>query len=116
MDRHTVLTDFAAELRRLGPANFLYADGDALFVHGDRRRQRPGGKAAAPGLWVLQKKCTIQPSAQSAKDQADQVGVAVEPMEQFLTLVASLPLTEEAWVPLAQGELLIVREGSVTAL
>lgn len=115
LDRHTVLADFAAELRTLGPANFLYADGDALFVHGDRRRQVSGGKAAAPGLWVLQKKCTFLPSAQSAKERADQVGVAVEPMEQFLTLVASLPLTEEAWVPVAEGELLIVREGSVTA-
>ncbi len=29
---------FAADLRRLGPANFIYSDGDALFAHADRRR------------------------------------------------------------------------------
>ncbi|MBA4265556.1 MAG: class II glutamine amidotransferase [Comamonadaceae bacterium] len=112
-DRHTVLGAFAAEMRSLGPANFLYADGDSLFVHGDRRKQQPSGKTAAPGLWVLQKKCALQQPRHSAEEQANQVGVAVEPAEQFLTLVASVPLTDEAWVPLAQGELLVVREGSV---
>lgn len=111
--RRAVLDAFAAELRKLGPANFLYADGDAIFVHGDRRKQRLTGKTAAPGLWVLQRKCTIQQSPQTIQEKAAEVGVAVEPEEQFLTLVASLPLTDEPWAPLAEGELLVVRAGVI---
>lgn len=34
--RASLLAAFAADLRPLGPANFLYADGDALFAHGNR--------------------------------------------------------------------------------
>jgi predicted glutamine amidotransferase len=41
-ERLGLLTAFAAELRALGPANFLYADGDAVFAHGHERTQ-PGG-------------------------------------------------------------------------
>lgn len=110
--RHAVLVEFAAHLKALGPANFLYADGDTLFVHGDRRKQSLSGLTAAPGLWVLQKKCAVQPASQPAQEQAQEAGVSVEPDDQRLTLVASLPLTDEAWVPLAEGELLVVRNGS----
>lgn len=112
-ERHSVLVAFAAELRKLGPSNFLYADGDALFVHGDRRKQPLSGTTAAPGLWILQKKCSFVQSVQATQAQADDVGVAVESREQLLALVASLPMTDEAWVPLAQGTLLVVREGVV---
>ena len=28
------MSSFASEVRALGPANFLYSDGDALFAHG----------------------------------------------------------------------------------
>jgi predicted glutamine amidotransferase len=38
IDRITVIARFAHNIRKLGPANFLYADGDALFAYGDRRR------------------------------------------------------------------------------
>ena len=55
--RMSLLASFAVDLRTLGPANFLYADGDALFAHGHRRRQRAGGRAEPPGLWVLQRHC-----------------------------------------------------------
>lgn len=33
---------FAADLRAIEPANFLYADGDALFAHGHKRLQGGG--------------------------------------------------------------------------
>lgn len=54
--RREVVDGLAAELRELGPANFLYGDGDALFAHGDgppsRRRHDPsaGSVAAAQAL------------------------------------------------------------------
>jgi predicted glutamine amidotransferase len=52
-DRLALLERFAAELRTMGPANFLYADGDVLFAHGHRRIQRATGKVEPPGLWML---------------------------------------------------------------
>lgn len=41
-ERLAVVTGFAQQLRGLGPANFLYADGQILFIHSDRRRSGPG--------------------------------------------------------------------------
>jgi glutamine amidotransferase len=60
--RLSVIATFAAELRCLGPANFLYADGDALFAHGDRRLQR-SGRAEPPGLWMRQRQCPPEPAS-----------------------------------------------------
>ncbi|MFN3628081.1 MAG: class II glutamine amidotransferase [Parvibaculum sp.] len=51
--RHEAVSAFAANLRKFGPANFLYSDGDALFAHGDRRKQASTGKVSPPGLVVL---------------------------------------------------------------
>ncbi|NDV50333.1 hypothetical protein G0D83_12085 [Yangia sp. PrR003] len=39
-ERLGLVAGFAAELRRLGPANFLYADGDH-FAHAHPRRTEP---------------------------------------------------------------------------
>jgi glutamine amidotransferase len=55
--RLALLGSFAAELRALGPANFLYADADALFAHGHRRKQPGQAHAAPPGLWWLAQEC-----------------------------------------------------------
>ena len=46
--RLNLIADFAADLRPFGPANFLYADSDVLFVHADRPSQ-PGGEIQPPG-------------------------------------------------------------------
>ncbi len=108
--RMALLADFAADLRALGPANFLYADGDALFAHGNRRIQPALGRIEPPGLWVLQRHCT--PPDLSPEGQG---GVAVAHEERAIVWVASVPLTDEAWRPLAEGELLAIRAGEVLA-
>ena len=46
--RTEVVSRFGAALRELGPANFLYCDGDALFAHADRRHQSDGSPDGAP--------------------------------------------------------------------
>lgn len=58
--RLAVVTRCAAELRAMGPANFLYSDGELLFGHGHRRTQSDG-TIAPPGLWVLHRECAIDP-------------------------------------------------------
>ena len=66
--RLAVVSCLAQELRQLGPANFLYADGELLFAHGHRRLQ-PDGSTAAPGLHVLHREMdtpnSLSPSARA---------------------------------------------------
>lgn len=94
-DRFQQVGAFAAELRSLGPANFLYSDGEVVFAHGHRRRG-DDGEIKPPGLHVLCRQCMEH------GDVAQQVA-----------LVASVPLTAEAWRPLAEGELIALHEGRV---
>jgi glutamine amidotransferase len=75
--RVALLAEFASDLRALGPANFLYADGDALFAHGNRRIQPALGRIEPPGLWLLSRHCTPpEPSPES------QGGVSVDQGER----------------------------------
>jgi len=37
------------------------------------------------------------------------------PLAQELTLVASVPLTDEPWEPIAEGEVIALKEGLVRA-
>lgn len=109
--RWAVLAACAADLRRLGPANFLYADGDALFAHGHRRIQPALGRIAPPGLWLLQRQCPPVGRAPEA-----QGGVAIAAGERTVAWVASVPLTDDAaWRPLAEGELVAVHAGEFLA-
>ncbi len=108
--RLSVLADFSAELRALGPANFLYADGDTLFVHGHRRVQQASGRIEAPGLWRRQQHCTPADSAPTHRD-----GVSIAPARRSVIWVTSVPFADEGWLALGEGELLAVRNGSVLA-
>lgn len=104
--RFDTVTSFANELGELGLANFLYSDGELLFVHGHRRKQ-PDGEYKAPGLYVLHRQCTVRdPYAETA-------GVSVTSTDQDVILVASVPLTVEAWQPLKQGEVLMISRGEI---
>ena len=102
--RIAVVAQFAADLRRLGPANFLYADGDTLFAHGHRRIQ-PSGQILPPGLFLLARQCTDADEAVCAD------GVAIASDLQEVVLIASVPLTDEQWRPFSEGELVAVSAG-----
>lgn len=109
-ERLSLIAAFAADLRVLGPANFLYADGDTLFAHGHKRLQAGSAHAQPPGLWTLQRHC-----APSDPLPAHQAGVAIAQEERVSLLIASVPLTNEAWQPLAESELVAVRHGQLLA-
>lgn len=106
--RREIVEGFAAELRELGPANFLYCDGNALFAHGDRRHQGDGTNRP-PGLWWLQRHC-------SAGGELGAAGLRIEARgdEQDVVLFASVPLTAEGWAPLSRGEVLVADSGGLT--
>ena len=91
----------------MGPANFLYSDGDALFAHGDRRKQAKTAKVEAPGLVFLQRWCQ-----RSAKGLVAN-GVSVESADQTVTLVASVALTADPWQAFAEGEVIAFSKGRV---
>ena len=103
--RKQVVAGFGAALRQLGPANFLYSDSDALFAHADRRHHSDDS-IRPPGLWRLARRC-----AAGGELAADGLRIASDSGEQEVFLVASVPLTTENWMPLAEGELLVARHG-----
>ena len=109
-DRFAVVTGFAARMREIGPANFLYADGITLFAHG-HRRTRSDGAVTPPGLWVLRRTCA------NDGDALARAGVDLQSTghPQELTLLASVPLTAEAWRPLEEGEVIAIEDGAVAS-
>jgi glutamine amidotransferase len=106
--RLETVADFAAWLRPLGPLNFVYSDGEALFVHAHRRIQSDGG-VRPPGLHLLVRSCNEQ-----AVDLTES-GVMLAPVAQELALVASVPLTDEPWEPISEGEVVALTQGVVWA-
>ncbi len=104
--RFQIVARYAAELRELGPANFLYSDGELLFAHGHRRTQADG-QIAPPGLTVLARRSAAE------RDALPAAGVTLETElgPQNLILFASVPLTDEDWRPLREGEIVMVRDG-----
>lgn len=94
-DRLRVVREMGSALATLGPANFLYTDGDAIFAHAHRRRQ-DGGEIRPPGLHLLCRTCAAPADA-----------------KQEVVLIASVPLSGERWEPLAEGEVVVLREGRI---
>lgn len=105
--RLAVIAKFAAELRQLGPANFLYADGDTLFAHSHRRLNPATGEIMPPGLYMLSRRCGDANQSVSAE------GVSVAPGFQEVVLVASVPLSAENWQPMVEGGVVAIAAGRV---
>jgi glutamine amidotransferase len=106
--RLTRICEFASELGKIGLANFVYCDSEVLFAHGHRRKQ-PDGAFKAPGLHLLHRQCARTDS------YADTAGVSITSPGQKVVLVASVPLTAEAWEPLVEGEVIAIANGEVAA-
>lgn len=107
-----VIAEFAAEVRRLGSANFLYSDGDALFAHGHRRRHEEGGRmteAKPPGLCLHRRRCAAGGDRVACDGLT--VDVAGQGAEQEVMLLASVPLTAEDWTPLPEGTVIALKAG-----
>lgn len=113
-DRLRVIDAVAAELRPLGPANFLYTDGDTLFAHADRRTQ-PDGRIVPPGLMMLRRPCDCDPDAAigAAIDSGSGVAIESRGMPQAVVEIASVALTGEEWQPVPQGQILALRGGAI---
>jgi glutamine amidotransferase len=105
--RLTLIAAFASQLRQLGPANFLYADSEILFAHGDRRIQVSDGSTRAPGLLLLERRC------QDPKETLNASGMSTALSFQDSVLVASVALTNGPWRAFTEGELVAISLGKV---
>lgn len=107
--RFEVVQRFAQSVRKLGPANFLYSDGEVLFVHADRRLQPGTQEVTAPGLYLYSCRCELP------DEGVKTAGITVAPGFQEVVLVTSVPLTTDgsAWLALEEGELLAIAEGKL---
>ncbi|MCF8155902.1 MAG: class II glutamine amidotransferase [Rhodoferax sp.] len=103
--RLAVVQAFAADLRELGPANFLYSDGEVLFAHAHQRHQSDD-TIRAPGLWRLARHC-----AEGGVFEGSGLQISARGSEQDVVLIASVPLSHENWQPLAEGAVIAVRHG-----
>ena len=105
-DRLAVISVFAEKMRTLGIANFTYSDGDALFIHADRRIQQDG-EIREPGLWLHR---------QRVRDNIEAVsggGIEIDSPPQRIVMAASVPLFDNDWEPLPAGTLIALRNGDV---
>jgi glutamine amidotransferase len=106
-ERLEIISQFAQEVRGYGQANFLYSDGETLFVHAHRRRwEEKGGfsEPRPPGLSII------------SLDEAElsTMGLHIKGQEEedtVITLVASVPLTAEGWQPLPEGSIIALCQG-----
>jgi glutamine amidotransferase len=105
--RHAAFAAFAAEMRPLGIANFLYSDGDFVFGHGHRRTQADG-IVAPPGLW-----CRHRHRAGTPAPPGVAITAGAGDGGQEITLLASVPVTEGDWRPLGEGEIVVVAAGEL---
>lgn len=105
--RYEVISAFAMEISDFGPANFIYSDGEYLFIYSHKRKQKGRDGYHPPGLHILNRIC--RPEYRMV--QVPGVNTTVTDKTQQIVLVATVPLTDEAWIPLDQGELRVARRG-----
>ena len=110
--RFEVFSRFADEMRELGSANFLFFDGQRLFVHADRRRfetEEGLSERREPGLNIR----SFDESHKGHHWQAS--GASIPDICGPLHLFASVPLDPDGWEPLPRGEALVLRDGAIEA-
>ena len=108
--RLEVISEVAQQLRSLGPANFLYSDGEILFVHSHRRRweEKDGfSEPKPPGLSFISLKVA----------QLETMGLQLQDCDTqgIIALVASVPITKDNWQPLSEGMILALDKGKELA-
>lgn len=123
-ERLQVLKQKFDHLATLGQANCLYSDGEYLYAYADERKQA-NGQVEPPGLYYLQRQCGRDQQALSLTgvelQKADVSSAAASASsasatEQSLVIFASVPLSDEAWLPLQQHQLVAVRDGRIVAV
>ncbi|PWI33796.1 class II glutamine amidotransferase [Vibrio albus] len=93
--RINTITQVFTKLAKLGPANFIYSDGNYLYAFANKRIQI-NGKIEPPGMYCLIRQCN-----------------EAEGNSQKVVLFSSVPLTKENWQPVPSGQLFIAHSGTL---
>ena len=105
-ERYAIISAFAVQMRHYGIANFIYSDSDYIFIHSHKRKAPKDGKPFSPGLHILYRVCPLEPAGKSID------GLQLKYLQpQQVILVASVPLSDENWQALDEGELRVLRNG-----
>ena len=95
-------------LATMGPTNFLYSDRLYLFAYSSRRSHADG--VHPPGLHYISRQCDQKINSLPC------IGLNLKKSmskTQTLTLIASVPLSDEAWTPIAENKLLVLENGRI---
>ena len=103
-----ILKMFGDQLAQMGPANFLYSDSLRLYAFASRRSHSDGIRS--PGLYYNKRHCKQAQNAMpwtglSIQSSADQ--------EQELNVIASVPLSENDWIPFEENQLMVFEKGEL---
>ncbi len=102
--RYKVFDNFVSKMRTLGLANIIYSDSEYVFIH-SHKRISPEAKHL-PGLYMTCRRCS-----------ADESDIPIEGLElnksnsKDVVLIASVPLSDEKWFEIPEGEIRILRNG-----
>ncbi len=108
--RFNVFRKLCEEMKPLGSSNFLYYDGEVLFVHAHKRICEENGQQVGPkppGMHI--KKCWTC----TYQKEVSCPGLKIDLPDQQTVLVASVPLDDEAWEALDEGTVLALKDGKI---
>lgn len=103
-ERFSVVESFARRLRERGALNFLYSDGQTLFAHAHRHTIPGEDISSDPGLYVLERDA-------GDGDAVPCVGLACDGGKGRQAFIATAPLDDQHWTPLARGEIACFEQG-----
>ena len=107
-----LVREFAAEFSQMGTLNFFYSDGEYLFAHSHKRTQKDGVKRP-PGLFLLQRQ---DHHHDHDHQHVHGMHIHTEKIIPEMSLVASVPLTDEDWQPMDEGMLAVLRDGTLLGM
>lgn len=106
--RHKVIEKFAEQIRDKGIANFIYSDSDYIFIHNHKRISLEDSKTVLPGIHILCRSCPENRAHRGL------TGLQLsETNSKKVVLAASVPLSNENWQALEEGEIIVFKDGRV---
>ena len=108
--KHTasIVKSLGEQLAAMGPANFLFSDSRRLYAFASQRRHTDGLRP--PGLFYNTRHCDQKRSRIPCVGLSIQLGSSVA---QQLTLITSVPLSDETWIPFGENQLLVIENGQI---
>ncbi len=109
--RYKVFASFVREMKSLGITNIIYSDSEYVFIHSHKRISPDGIQLA--GLYMTCRRCLASESDVAIDVDGLQLDKSTS---KDVVLVASVPLSEEGWLEIPEGEIRVLRNGEVVKI